>query len=56
MTYGQLLTKLSKLNETHLRMDVTIRVNDEFYPADTLTALETDGILDEDHPVITIVE
>jgi len=57
MTYKGLLDHLQKLGEEALGMDVTIYDADvgEYFPIDDFsTDMDTEGILDENHPVIII--
>jgi hypothetical protein len=51
-TYRELLDELKNLTKEQLDCDVTIQVEDEYYPG-SLWIIDNDDILDTDHPVIS---
>lgn len=56
MTYKQLAEEIAKLSDEQKNMDVTVYLNeqDEYYPAEVLGIAVDDGVLDENHPVLTV--
>ena len=55
MTYKELQQELNKLSNEQLNMDITIRIEDEYYPMKKfeITSKEPD-ILDGNHPALAI--
>jgi len=53
MTYRELSNIISKLEQQQMDCDVTISVNDEFYPA-SFEIVSNDDRLDDNHPIIVI--
>jgi hypothetical protein len=55
MTYRDLLKKLALMDSEQLDSDLTIFVQDEFYPAELLVTDEaTEDRLDHNHPYLKI--
>jgi len=52
MTYNELIVELQALSDEQRQMNVTIQVDDEFYPA-SLWIIDNDNILDKGHPIIS---
>ncbi len=57
MTYKELLIQLQKLTREQLDTDVTIQDSDnEFYLGELKIPKTTLGVLDENHPVLQIIQ
>jgi len=54
MTYRNLLKFLNTLTDEELNMNVTIRIDSEFWPVSNAMIEDTDGILDNGHPFLSI--
>tara|TARA_B100001123_G_scaffold437414_1_gene569553 strand:+ start:462 stop:629 length:168 start_codon:yes stop_codon:yes gene_type:complete len=55
MTYSELLTALSELDEEQLDLNVTVSVDDEFYEAKDLHVQEKDDVIRDGHPFLEII-
>jgi len=55
MTYAELLEIISAMTEEQKEMNVTVKVNDEYLPVQTIQeTCETETTLDIGHPVLEI--
>lgn len=56
MTYRDLAKIISEMTEEQKDMTVTVNIvdYDEFIPVENFSTRDTDGILDENHPYLTI--
>lgn len=52
MTYGELLSQLYEMTPQQLQMDITICMNDEYYPVSKLEFCEELDVLDVNHPFL----
>jgi len=55
MNYGELLAKLYEFSPEQLQMNVTIQINDEYYPVNKLEFYEEMDVLDINHPFLVTV-
>ena len=56
MTYRELILKLSDLTEEQLNCDLTVRLveSDEYFAATFKVMGDSEGVLDENHPVFEV--